>query len=170
MNKNAQSSFTILSNIRFFCLATSHPETNAVWTAPLLYIPRYNPLRLIWYSKSETRHSRGLSVDPRASGSIFSGRLNQDVFEDVAGAQFSGLAREIAYTELQDTYDYYHSRVFPDPDIRKKNARHISEFYGLGTRRFYELEVEEWWLYAFDGDDGRIFVPLNELARPPKDQ
>ncbi|CBJ79317.1 hypothetical protein XBJ2_60017 [Xenorhabdus bovienii str. Jollieti] len=175
MNKYAKSSFDLLSNIRFFSLATHHPDSGSPWSASLLYVPRYDPLRLIWYSKLITRHSHEISINPLVSGSLYHNRVNPDTSLDLAGAQFIGQAHEIPDNELQETYDYYFNFLFPDENIRKKKARPLSEFHGHGRRRFYELDVQEWWVYDSElwhnqQDDGRVFVPLSELTHPPENQ
>ncbi|MCE1649501.1 pyridoxamine 5'-phosphate oxidase family protein, partial [Enterobacter hormaechei] len=85
MNKYVQSSFDLLSNIRFFNLSTHNPDADSVWSSTMFYIPQYNPLKLIWYSKQHTRHSQELKINPRVSGTIYSSQVLPDLSLDLAG-------------------------------------------------------------------------------------
>ncbi|CDH34886.1 hypothetical protein [Xenorhabdus bovienii] len=171
MNKHAKISFYLLRNMRFFSLATKPHDLDSPWSASLLYIPKYDPLRLIWFSKLDARHSQAISINPHVSGSMFLRQVNPISPPDINGAQFIGRARAIPYDELQETYDDYYKQVFPNEDTRKQKALPIRQFYGRGPRRFYELKVREWWLFDSEKqDDSRILVPLSELTHPPEDQ
>ncbi|SFU82412.1 pyridoxamine 5'-phosphate oxidase family protein [Xenorhabdus koppenhoeferi] len=175
MKKYIQSSFDLLSNIRFFNLSTHDPDADSVWSSTIFYIPKYNPLTLIWYSKQETRHSRELYNNPRVSGTIYSSRVLPDSSLDLAGSQFIGYARQIPDGQLQETYDYFFLKTYPDENIRKKKARPISDYQGNAPRRFYELEIQAWWVYDSDAwsqnqDDDRVQVPLSELLSSAKIQ
>ncbi|PHM74109.1 pyridoxamine 5'-phosphate oxidase family protein [Xenorhabdus kozodoii] len=173
MNKYIQSSFDLLSNIRFFNLSTHNPDADSVWSSTMFYIPKYNPLTLIWYSKQDTRHSQELRINPRVSGTIYRSRVLPESTLDLAGAQFLGYARQVPDEQLQETYDYFFLKTYPDENIRKKKARPISDYQGHAIRRFYALEVQAWWLYDSDAwsqhqDDERVQVSLSELLSPPK--
>ncbi|MDX7998681.1 pyridoxamine 5'-phosphate oxidase family protein [Xenorhabdus sp. Reich] len=172
MNKHIQSSFNLLSNIRFFNLSTHDPDADSAWSSTLFYIPQYHPLKLIWYSKQNTRHSRELYINPRVSGTIYSSQVMPDSSLDLAGSQFMGYARQVPDEQLQETYDHFFLKTFPDENIRKKKARPISDYQGHAERRFYELEIQVWWVYDSDAwtlhkDDDRVQVPLSELLVPP---
>ncbi|MCC8380260.1 pyridoxamine 5'-phosphate oxidase family protein [Xenorhabdus sp. PB30.3] len=174
MNKYIQSSFDLLSNIRFFNLATHAPNAELAWSSTLFYIPKYNPLSLIWYSKQDTRHSQELLINPRVSGTIYSSITTPDSSLILAGSQFIGNARQVPDDELQETYDYFFLKTYPDENIRKKKSRPIADYHGNAIRRFYELKVEAWWVYDSTGwserqDDARVSVSLNDLLYPPKD-
>ncbi|PHM59363.1 pyridoxamine 5'-phosphate oxidase family protein [Xenorhabdus sp. KK7.4] len=174
MNKYIQSSFDLLSNIRFFNLATHAPNAESAWSSTLFYIPKYNPLSLIWYSKQDTRHSQELLINPRVSGTIYSSITTPDSSLILAGSQFIGHARQVPDDELQETYDYFFLKTYPDENIRKKKSRPIADYHGNAIRRFYELKVEAWWVYDSTGwserqDDARVSVSLNDLLYPPKD-
>ncbi|MBC8946202.1 MULTISPECIES: hypothetical protein [Xenorhabdus] len=173
MNKYVQSSFDLLSNIRFFNLATNDPDAESVWSSTLFYIPKYNPLSLIWYSKQDTRHSQELCMNPCVSGTIYSSIAMPDSSLILAGSQFIGHAYQVPDDELQETYDYFFLKTYPDENIRKKKSRPISDYYGNAIRRFYELKIEAWWVYdstlwSEHQDDARVPVPLSDLLHPPQ--
>ncbi|MDR0217551.1 MAG: pyridoxamine 5'-phosphate oxidase family protein [Enterobacteriaceae bacterium] len=179
MNKYVQSSFDLLSNIRFFNMATHNSKEEFVWSSTLFYIPKYNsskdcPLSLLWYSKQETRHSHELHINPRVSGTIYSSQILPDSGLKLAGSQFIGHARQVPDEELQETYDYFFLKTYPDANIRKKKSRPIADYYGDAERRFYELKIEAWWVYDSTAwtdhqDDARVPVALDDLRYPPKD-
>ncbi|WP_340610125.1 pyridoxamine 5'-phosphate oxidase family protein [Xenorhabdus bharatensis] len=173
MNKYIQSSFDLLSNIRFFGLSTYDPDTKSTWSSTLFYIPKYNPLSLIWYSKQDTRHSQGVSINPQVSGTIYSSITMPDSSLVLAGSQFTGHAHQVPDSKLQETYDYFFLQTHPDEDIRKQKSPPISDFHGDAIRRFYEFNVEAWWVYDLTlwsehQDDARISISLNDLLYPPK--
>ncbi|PHM35669.1 pyridoxamine 5'-phosphate oxidase family protein [Xenorhabdus innexi] len=173
MNKHVKSSFDLLSNIRFFGLSTHDPNAGTVWSTTLFYIPKYNPLSLIWYSKQDTRHSQELHINPQVSGTIYSADITiPDSPPTLAGAQFIGQARQIPDEDLQETYDYFFLKTFPDEDTRQKNARPITDFYGSAIRRFYKVNIESWWVYdsarwSEHQDDARVSISLSDLFSSP---
>ncbi len=175
MKKYVQSSLDLLSHIRFFSLSTLNPDANSVWSSTLFYIPKYNPLTLIWYSKLDTRHSKALCINPCVSGTIYSSQSMPDSSLDLVGSQFIGQARQIPDDQIKATYDYFFLKTYPDPVIRKQKARPISDYEGHAIRRFYELKIEAWWVYDSDAwrqhqDDQRMQVPLSELRSLPEGQ
>jgi len=169
MSNLIERSRYLLQNVRFFTLATSSASGTA-WAATLNHVTRHEPLRLIWYSMARAIHSAHIREHGDVGGSIFFDNRPEHSFLGLDGAQFTGVAREISrQDECRDIYHYYYLHNFPDEAIRQQWMLPLSEFFDNGPRRFYELEIAQWWLLDLDGwaqdkQDQRISVPLNSIT------
>jgi len=162
-----QRSLYLLNSARFFTLA-SQQGNEAPWASTLNYVPLFEPLRLVWYSMSTARHSRNIHNRAEVSGSLFRYDMQDASPPGLDGAQFSGVAREIPKSECEYFHQEYYRLNFPDELVRANWQRPLHEFYGDGVRRFYALQITDWWLLDIDGwletkEDKRIPVPLSQL-------
>ena len=115
------------------------------------------------------RHSENILQYPQISGSIFRTDLQGESPLGLDGAQFTGVGREIPEHESAEFHDYFSHHNFPDKAIRAEWMPPLSEFVGKGKRRFYQLEITEWWLLDIDRwlqtrQDQRIAVNLDTLS------
>ncbi|MFE6103626.1 pyridoxamine 5'-phosphate oxidase family protein [Streptomyces laurentii] len=161
----AERSDALIENARFMTLATSGPD--GAWASTVNYVPLRDPLRLLWYSLREARHSRNIAATPRLSGSIFLTGLDSRLTLD--GAQFTAEAEEVGPDRLDALSEWYYQRNFPDEEVRSRWRLPLEEFRGAGPRRFYLLTVREWWLLDVDGwledmNDRRVAVPTHGLG------
>jgi uncharacterized protein YhbP (UPF0306 family) len=164
----ATRSDVLIEGGRFVTLATTDP--NGAWASTVAYVPLRDPLRLLWYSLRETRHSRNIENHPIVSGSIWMTGLPVGVGLD--GAQFTGTARTVQPGELDAMHAWYYERSFPEESTRREWMLPAAEFHGDGARRFYLLEVREWWLldveqWLIDKRDQRIVVPPGMIGARP---
>lgn len=155
----------LIENARFMTLATEGPE--GPWASTVNYVPLREPLRLLWYSLRRARHSRNIESRPGLSGSAYLTGLPGFGLD---GAQFTGTAHAVEDPrELDAMSEWYYERNFPDEEVRRQWRLPPQEFRGDGPRRFYCLEVRQWWLldidqWLVDMNDQRIGVPLDAIT------
>ncbi|PRD14452.1 pyridoxamine 5'-phosphate oxidase family protein [Pantoea coffeiphila] len=159
-----ERSLFLLQNCRFFTLA-SRPDTGEAWASTLNFVPAFSPVRLIWCSPKDARHSENIRQHPLVSGSMFRTDLESISPVGLDGAQFTGLCREIAPAEVAATHTYFSQMNFPDAQQRAAWMPPLQEFISEGARRFYEMKIAEWWLLDIDrwletGLDKRLSLDL----------
>lgn len=161
----------LLDRARFVTLATSGPA--GPWSSTVNYVVLYRPLRLVWYSLRDARHSVNIAGRSQVAGSIFrTGLTGADAPSGIPidGAQFIGECHEVTADELPAYYDRYYESNFPDPAVRAEWLLPLDEFRTDGPRRFYRLDIDRWWLYdaqrwTQDKHDTRIEVPVAAIDR-----
>lgn len=159
----------LLDTARFVTLSTVDAAGDP-WASTVNYVARPGPLRLVWYSMREARHSVNIAAHPRVAASIFRTDLGEDALFGLDGVQLTGVCRAIPADELPEASAYWYEHNFPDPAVRADWMLPLTEFCADGPRRFYELRVTEWWLldidrWLTDRVDCRIAVPQAELSR-----
>ncbi|WP_327118593.1 pyridoxamine 5'-phosphate oxidase family protein [Nocardia sp. NBC_01730] len=167
----ALRSRVLLDRARFVTLATSGPA--GPWSSTVNYVVLHQPLRLLWYSLRDARHSMNIAGSPQVAGSIFlTGLTGSDAPSGIPidGAQFTGECREVTADELPAYYDRYYESNFPDPAVRAEWMLPLDEFHTDGPRRFYRLDIDRWWLYdaqrwTEDKHDTRIEVSVAAIDR-----
>jgi uncharacterized protein YhbP (UPF0306 family) len=165
----ASRSFRLLDEAKYLTLATVSPEGLA-WSSVLQYAWLGDPLRLLFGSAVESRHSRHITTQPQVSGSLFvMGSDAETVLTSVDGAQFTGRCSEMSIDDLERFYTTFYEAVLPDPEARAEWMLPRSELRPPAPHRLYVIEVERWWLvdtrtWAKDRIDRRIEMPLAELA------
>ncbi|MFI0479687.1 pyridoxamine 5'-phosphate oxidase family protein [Actinomadura sp. 9N215] len=156
---------TLIEHTRFFTLASRGPD--GVWASTVNFIPLRQPLRFLWYSLRDARHSRNIDADPRVAGTVFRTDLPTELGLD--GAQLTGTAHEMNTENVGDLYNLFYERNFPDEQVRQQWQLPLEEFRGEGPRRFYLLTITKWWLVDLDlwlqtKNDRRIAVDLDALS------
>jgi uncharacterized protein YhbP (UPF0306 family) len=164
LSKLVERSDFLIENARFMTLATHSAE--GPWAATVNYVPLRDPLRLLWYSLRRARHSHDIETNPQVSGSIYMTGLSGVGLD---GAQFTAVARPVGLEHLDGLSSWYYERNFPDEEVRRQWRLPLEEFLGDGPRRFYLLEVRQWWLLDIDQwledmNDQRIGVPLEAIS------
>lgn len=155
----------LIEHARFMTLATRGED--GPWASTVNYVPLREPLRLLWYSLRNARHSRNIEADPAVSGSVFRTGVANPLGLD--GAQFTGTAHAVGAGELGELADFYYRRNFADEQTREAWRLPLAQFRGDGPRRFYVVAVREWWLFDLDGwladmNDRRVAVELAALS------
>lgn len=159
---------TLIEHARFFTLASRGPD--GIWASTVNFVPLREPLRLLWYSLRDARHSRNIDAHSEVAGSVFRTDLPTQLGLD--GAQLTGTAGAVEPDGPDDFYNLYYERNFPDEQTREQWRIPLDEFRGAGPRRFYLLTVAEWWLVDLDlwlqtKNDCRIAVDLAALSTVP---
>ncbi|RFU39941.1 pyridoxamine 5'-phosphate oxidase family protein [Actinomadura logoneensis] len=158
-----QRSHHLLANARFMTLATT--DGDEPWASTVNFVALYRPLRLLYYSLHTARHSRNVANNPLVSGSIYMTGLPGFGLD---GAQFTGHCLAVGPDQLAQVHRTYYELNFPDENTRREWLLPQSEFHGTGPRRFYMVQVRNWWLldidrWLVDKHDQRVEVPVQDL-------
>jgi uncharacterized protein YhbP (UPF0306 family) len=161
----ARRSRRLLEEARYLTLATVSTDGRP-WSAVLQYAWLPDPLRFLFGSAIQSRHSRDIATRPRISGSLF---VAGDSLMDVDGAQFSGTCQELSPEDVERYHATFYDALFPDAQDRAEWALPQSELLPPAEHRLYLIEVDDWWLidtrtWAEDRIDRRVKVPLTELS------
>ncbi|MGH4032901.1 pyridoxamine 5'-phosphate oxidase family protein [Actinomycetota bacterium Odt1-20B] len=164
----------LLDTARYVHLATAS-EQGEPWAATLEYAWFADPLRLVFGSATDSRHSHDVWARPQVSGSLFrtDGTNTTDTtvdFTSIDGAQFTGRCTEIPPDRLATYYEDFYATVFPDPRRRAEWQLPSSLLQHPAPHRLYLVEIDRWWLidtrtWAEDRIDRRIEVPVGHLER-----
>lgn len=151
----------LLDQARYLTLATVSPD-GSPWAAVLQYAWLPSPLRFVFGSAVESRHSRDIAANPVVSGSLFTADTSD--FTAVDGAQFTGRCTEIGLGNLDEYHDTFYEHVFPDAEQRAEWSLPPSSLLGTAPHRLYLVEVGRWWLvdtstWTEDRIDRRVEVP-----------
>jgi uncharacterized protein YhbP (UPF0306 family) len=155
----------VLESAKYLSLATVSTGEQP-WSAVLQYAWLADPLRFLFGSAIQSRHSTDVTTRPRVAGSLFvaGGELLA-----VDGAQFSGTCRELCPEEVAEHHATFYDAVLPDARDRAEWTLPVSSLVPPAPHRLYVIEVEQWWLvdtttWAEDRIDRRVEVPLADLA------
>jgi uncharacterized protein YhbP (UPF0306 family) len=155
----------LLDEAKYLSLATVSTD-ELPWSSVLQYAWLPDPLRFLFGSAIQSRHSTDVTTRPLVSGSLFvaGGELLA-----VDGAQFSGTCRELSAAEVEAYHTTFYDAVLPDARDRAEWTLPVEALVEPAPHRLYLIEVEQWWLvdtrtWAEDRIDRRVEVPLTELA------
>lgn len=155
----------LLDEARYLSLATVSTDEHP-WSAVLQYAWLGDPLRFLFGSATQSRHSMDIAARPLVSGSLFTagGELMA-----VDGAQFTGVCRELNTAEVERYHATFYDAVLPDAKDRVEWTLPVSALVAPAPHRLYLIEVEQWWLvdtrtWAEDRIDRRAEVPLSALT------
>lgn len=155
----------LLDEARYLSLATVSTAEQP-WSAVLQYAWLADPLRFLFGSATQSRHSVDVTTRPLVSGSLF---VAGGALMAVDGAQFTGRCRELSTEEVERHHATFYDAVLPDAADRAEWTLPVSALVEPAPHRLYLIEVEQWWLvdtrtWAEDRIDRRVEVPLRELA------
>jgi uncharacterized protein YhbP (UPF0306 family) len=155
----------LLDEAKFLTLATVSTDGQP-WSAVLQYAWLADPLRFLFGSAIQARHSRDITTRPLVSGSLF---MTGGSLLAVDGAQFSGTCRELPGEDVLRYHATFYDAVLPDARDRAEWTLPPSALIAPAEHRLYVIEVEQWWLvdtrtWAEDRIDRRVQVPLTELT------
>ncbi len=164
-NAAAGRSRRLLDEARYLTLATVSTDGHP-WAAVLQYAWLADPLRFLFGSAIQSRHSRDIATRPRVSGSLF---VTGGSLLAVDGAQFTGTCRELCTEDVERYHATFYDAVLPDARDRAEWTLPPAALLEPAAHRLYVIEVDEWWLvdtrtWAEDRIDRRVQVPLNELS------
>lgn len=155
----------LLDEARYLSLATVSTGEQP-WSAVLQYAWLADPLRFLFGSAVQSRHSTDITTRPLVAGSLFvaGGELMA-----VDGAQFSGTCRELCPDEVAEHHATFYDAVLPDARDRAEWTLPVSALVAPAPHRLYLVEVRQWWLvdtrtWAEDRIDRRVEVPLSGLT------
>jgi uncharacterized protein YhbP (UPF0306 family) len=159
----------LLDEAKYLTLATVSDD-GLPWSATLQYAWLGDPLRFLFGSATQSRHSRDIAARPYVSGSLFvSGNAIELSLTAVDGAQFSGRCFELSADDVDRFHARFYDAVLPDAQSRAEWTLPQSALLPPADHRLYVIEVDRWWLmdtrtWAQDRIDRRVEMPLAELT------
>lgn len=137
----------LLTGARFATLATTGPD--GPWASTVNVVPLYDPLRLLWYSLRDARHSRNVACEPRVSAEMHLTNVAESPV-GLDGIQLSADCDEITGADLAHYHHEYYHRNFPDPQARAEWMLPRTAFADTGPWRLYVAHVRRLWLFDVD--------------------
>lgn len=162
-------SLLLLQNTRFLTLATQGDD-RLPWASTVEHCVKLNPLRFIWFSSRQAKHSQNIQQNDRVSGSLFNHSLPEMIKFGLDGMQFTGIARELPEPECEKAFnEFYPQSPFDELPIPQTKIR-LDELSGNGHSRFYEIIVENLWMFDMKGwenkqESRRVTVPISLLNK-----
>jgi len=161
----AERTRRLLNEAKYLSLATVSTDEHP-WSAVLQYAWLAAPLRFLFGSAVQSRHSTDIATRPLVSGSLY---VAGNELLSVDGAQFSGVCRELTTAEVELYHATFYDAVLPDAQDRAEWTLPVSALVAPAPHRLYLIEVEQWWLvdtrtWAEDRIDRRVKMPLSDLT------
>ncbi|MGB3439796.1 MAG: pyridoxamine 5'-phosphate oxidase family protein [Actinophytocola sp.] len=155
----------LLDEAKYLSLATVSTDEQP-WSTVLQYAWLPDPLRFLFGSAIQSRHSNDITTRPLVSGSLF---VAGNELMAVDGAQFNGVCRELSSAEVELYHATFYDAVLPDAKDRAEYTLPASALVAPAPHRLYLVEVEQWWLvdtrtWAEDRIDRRVKIPLSALT------
>lgn len=159
---SAERTTRILATAKYLALSTVS-DAGAPWSAVLQYAWLPRPLRFLFGSATQSRHSRHIAARPAVSGSLFvtgGGELTA-----VDGAQFSGTCRELTEDEVRRHHATFYDALLPDEKDRTEYTLPVEALLPPADHRIYQITVDRLWLvdtstWIEDRIDRRVEVAL----------
>jgi uncharacterized protein YhbP (UPF0306 family) len=121
----------------------------------LWYASAFRPDRLYFISRPAREHCANIRTDPRVAGAILAIELDE-VGQAVRGVSFTGAARELPTTGIDEQIQVYAGR-WPTAATAIEPARLAA---GETHHRVYQIEVTEWVLYDEEHFRGQPRQPV----------
>ncbi|MEV4663163.1 pyridoxamine 5'-phosphate oxidase family protein [Micromonospora echinofusca] len=151
----------VLADAKYLSLSTMSADRRP-WTSVLQYAWLPNPLRFLFGSATQSRHSRHVAARPRVSGALF---VTGGALTEVDGAQFTGTCRELTPDEVRTHHATFYDALLPDEASRAEYTLPVSALLPPAEHRIYQVTVDRVWLvdtstWIEDRIDRRIEVDL----------
>jgi uncharacterized protein YhbP (UPF0306 family) len=151
----------ILAEAKYLSLSTVD-EDGLPWVAVLQYAWLVGPLRFLFGSATQSRHSRHVAVRPTVGGALF---VAGDELTAVDGAQFVGTCRELTADEVRGHHSAFYEALLPDEEVRAEYTLPVELLLPPADHRIYQVTVDRLWLvdtstWVEDRIDRRVEVPL----------
>jgi uncharacterized protein YhbP (UPF0306 family) len=158
----AERTARVLAEAKYLTLSTVSGDGEP-WSAVLQYAWLPKPLRFLFGSATQSRHSRHIAARPTVSGSLFvagDGELTA-----VDGAQFTGTCRELTEDEVRRHHATFYDALLPDEKTRAEYTLPVEALLPPADHRIYQITVDRLWLvdtstWIEDRIDRRVEVAL----------
>lgn len=152
----------ILAEAKYLSLSTVSPSGEP-WAAVLQYAWLAQPLRFLFGSATQSRHSGHIAANPTVSGSLFV--TGDGALTAVDGAQFTGTCRELNEAEVREHHAPFYEALLPDEESRAEYTLPVELLIPPADHRIYQITVERLWLidtstWIEDRIDRRVEVEL----------
>jgi uncharacterized protein YhbP (UPF0306 family) len=157
----------ILTEAKYLSLSTVSDD-GLPWAAVLQYAYLLDPLRFLFGSATQSRHSKHIATNPNVSGSLFV--TGDGALTAVDGAQFTGSCRELTAAEVHTHHATFYDALLPDEKTRAEYTLPVNALLPPADHRIYQITVDRLWLidtstWIEDRIDRRVEVDLTYPAR-----
>ncbi|TDV42281.1 pyridoxamine 5'-phosphate oxidase family protein [Actinophytocola oryzae] len=139
----AERTNRVLAEARYLSLSTVSGGGEP-WTAVLQYAWLPRPLRFLFGSATQSRHSRHVAVRPSVSGSLYV--TGDGALTEVDGAQFTGTCRELDPVEVRAHHATFYDALLPDEESRAEYTLPVEALLPPADHRVYQITVDRLWL------------------------
>jgi uncharacterized protein YhbP (UPF0306 family) len=151
----------ILDEAKYLSLSTVS-GAGEPWSAVLQYAWLPRPLRFLFGSATQSRHSGHIATNPVVSGSLY---VTGDSLTAVDGAQFTGTCRELDPDEVRRHHATFYDALLPDEETRAEYTLPVDALLPPADHRIYQITVTRLWLidtstWIEDRIDRRVEVAL----------
>lgn len=152
----------ILDEARYLSLSTVSCDGQP-WSAVLQYAWLAAPLRFLFGSATQSRHSLDVATRPSVSGSLFV--TGDGTLTSVDGAQFTGTCQELPAHLVREHHAVFYDALLPDEESRAEYTLPVEALLPPADHRIYEITVDRLWLidtstWVEDRIDRRVAAPL----------
>jgi uncharacterized protein YhbP (UPF0306 family) len=152
----------ILEEAKYLSLSTVSPDGEP-WAAVLQYAWLAQPLRFLFGSATQSRHSGHVATNPTVSGSLYV--TGDGALTEVDGAQFTGACRELTADEVRQHHGTFYDALLPDEESRAEYTLPVELLVPPADHRIYQITVRQLWLidtstWIEDRIDRRVEVDL----------
>jgi uncharacterized protein YhbP (UPF0306 family) len=152
----------ILNEAKYLSLSTVS-DAGLPWSAVLQYAWLTSPLRFLFGSATQSRHSLHVAARPSVSGALFV--TGDGGLTSVDGAQFTGTCRELPDPLVREHHAVFYDALLPDEESRAEYTLPVEALLPPADHRIYQITVNRLWLidtstWLEDRIDRRVSVPL----------
>jgi hypothetical protein len=152
----------ILDEAKYLSLSTVSDD-GSPWSAVLQYAWLSSPLRFLFGSATQSRHSLHVAARPSVSGSLFV--TGDGALTSVDGAQFTGVCQELPVHLVREHHAVFYDALLPDEESRAEYTLPVEALLPPADHRIYQITVDRLWLidtstWLEDRIDRRVSVPL----------
>lgn len=152
----------VLEEAKYLSLSTVSGDGRP-WSAVLQYAWLADPLRFLFGSATQSRHSHHVATNPTVSGSLFV--TGDGTLTAVDGAQFTGTCRELTADEVHTHHTTFYDALLPDEKSRAEYTLPVELLLPPADHRIYQITVDRLWLidtstWVEDRIDRRVEVPF----------
>lgn len=133
----------ILAEAKYLALSTVSTDGQP-WSAVLQYAYLVDPLRFLFGSATQSRHSRHIATTPAVSGSLFV--TGDGALTAVDGAQFTGSCRELTEAEVRTHHATFYDALLPEEEMRAEYTLPVTALLPPADHRIYQITVDRLWL------------------------
>lgn len=161
-------SLLLLQNTRFLTLATQGND-QLPWASTVEHCVKLNPLRFIWFSSRQAKHSKNIQQNEKISGSLFNHSLPEMLKSGLDGMQFTGKARELTDAECEEALEEFYPQSPFDEISPSFTQVNLNALRSNGHSRFYEMTVDHLWMFDIKSwgdkqESRRVTVPISLLS------
>lgn len=152
----------VIEEAKYLSLSTVSHDGRP-WASVLQYAWLAQPLRFLFGSATQSRHSAHIVANPAVAGSLYV--AGDGDLTAVDGGQFTGTCRELTPDEVRQHHATFYDALLPDEASRAEYTLPVERLLPPADHRIYQITVDRLWLidtstWIEDRIDRRVEVEL----------